>query len=44
MNTEAYPVYYPPDLESAVNKEKRMCTMEKWVYFQSERITEQLNW
>lgn len=44
MNTDVYPLNYPPDLESAINKEKRMCTMEKWVYFQSERITEQLNW
>jgi len=23
MNTDAYPIYYPPDLESAVNKEKK---------------------
>ena len=23
MNTDAYPIYYPPDLESAINKEKK---------------------
>ena len=41
MNHEIYPRYYPPDLESNLNKKKRTCIKEKLVCRHLQRITEQ---
>ena len=43
MSTVNYPRYYPPDLESDLNKKKRTCIKGRLVCCHSQRITGQSN-